>query len=236
MRNLNHIRRRAKYSRESWGSLNAKHLKAYRPAWNWLGLRGSDACLKWSFRDLRNLDVALGFFPRRRTAIQAGGNLGLFPKRLAEEFARVYSFEPDAKLHACCVNNAPEKNIHHIQAALGSDRSPVAMHGGRRDNSGRASHEGLTHVVGAGKIPQILIDDLKLGDVDLIYLDIEGYEHRALVGAVDTIARCRPMIVVEINGTGRHYGVTSEETRQWITQRGYVRVFRQNSDEGYMPV
>ena len=36
-------------------------------------------------------------------------------------------------------------------------------------------------------------------DVGIVHLDLEGYELRALRGAVGTIRRCRPIVIVEAN-------------------------------------
>lgn len=215
--------------------LNRGALMAYRPKWPWFQMLGSSDCLKWSFRDLRNLDEALKLFKGRTLVVQAGGNLGIFPKRLAEEFKRVVTFEPDEGLFNRMKKNAPEKNVEAHRAALGDSTDPVAVATKRRDNSGRAVHEGLTHVSGPGVIPQVRIDDFNFPVCDLIYLDIEGYELHALKGAVETIRRCRPVIVVEINRNIKYYGTSPEELRQWIVDQGYSHAFSMNSDEAFVP-
>lgn len=215
-------------------TLNLKRLKAYRD-WNWTNFQGSAACIKWGFRDLQNLDAALAFVPGRDVVVQAGGNLGIFPKRLAEEFSTVITAEPDPVLFSAMAHNAPEKNVTPIQAAFGCERSPVGLSGKRRDSSGRAVHEGLTHVSGSGRITQILIDDLQLRACDLIYLDVEGYELNALKGATRTIEEFRPVIGVEINRNIAHYGQTGAELRSWIESHNYKRVLSMNSDEVFTP-
>lgn len=214
-------------------TMNLRQMQAYR-RWDWAGMRGSAACIKWSFRDLQNLDAALRHVKGRSLVVQAGSNLGIFPKRLAEEFAVVHSFEPDPRLLGYARENAPEKNIVYHHAALGSSREPVTLSGERRDNSGRATHEGLTHISGPGVISQILLDDLNLPACDLIYLDIEGYEMHALHGAGGTIAKYKPVIAVEINRNISHYGTSPAELRDWLKARGYIRVFMLNSDEVFV--
>lgn len=193
---------------------------------------GSSACLKWGFRDLSHLDEVLRRVPGRRVVVQAGGNLGLFPKRLAEDFRTVYTFEPDENLYRATVQNTPEPNVIAINAALGCDRTPVSMVCKRRDGSNRAVHEGLTHVgPSPGTIRQMLIDDLDLHDCDLIYLDIEGYELNALKGAQATVTRCHPAIAVEINRNITYYGMTAGHVRRWFYDNGYARIFTADSDE-----
>lgn len=210
-------------------------LRAYRRHWPWEQFKGSPACLKWSFRDLQQLDSALRLVPGRKLVVQAGGNLGLFPKRLAEEFEQVITFEPDQKLFAKLKLNAPEPNIRAIRAAIGNTRTSVGLSAMRRDTSGRPSHEGLTHVSGYGTIPQMLIDDLKLEVCDLIYLDIEGYEFFALLGAEKTIDRFRPVIGIEVNRNIGFYGQKAEKLRSWIVSKNYKLSFVLNSDEVYIP-
>jgi FkbM family methyltransferase len=216
-------------------TLNISQLRAYRPKWPWANFLGSSACLKWSFRDLQNLDEAIRLTKGRACAVQAGGNLGIFPKRLAEDFDRVVTFEPDHGLFAKLKVNAWESNVHAIRAALGRERTPVSLSRKRRDASGRPTHEGLTHVSGAGSIPQTRLDDMDLKACDLLYLDIEGYELYALQGAESTIARHRPVIGVEVNRNIEFYGHTADELRSWITSRGYKLAFALNSDEVYTP-
>ena len=216
--------------------VNLKNMLRYRRKWNWAGFEGSPACVKWNFKDLANLDVAIRLARSRKVVVQAGGNLGLFPKRLAEEFKIVYTYEPDPILFAHLKANAPEKRIVAQQAALGCSRESVRMSCCRRDGSGRPVHEGLTHVSGSGDIPQVMIDDLNLGECGLIYLDIEGYELNALRGAERTIRRCRPVLAFEVNSNIAHYQSSKQELRDWVSQLGYKKKLRQSGDDIYVPV
>lgn len=216
-------------------TLKTSKLLAYRRNWNWYDMKGSGACMKWSFRDLENLERTLRFVKGNDLVVQAGANLGLFPKRLAETFKRVVSFEPDAQLFEWTKYNAPEPNIRLIQAALGCERTNVGLSQKRRDTTGRPTHEGLTHVFGTGDVKQVLIDDLVLRACDLIYLDIEGYEYNALKGGVETIQKFKPVIAVEINRNITQYGMTADGFRSWIRGLGYKFMFSMNSDEVYVP-
>jgi FkbM family methyltransferase len=225
---IERLRRNRKIQRNM--SLNRAAGQAYRPEWNWDKFVGSDACLKWSFRDLQNLEATLLLTPGRSIVVQAGGNLGLFPKRLAESFERVHTFEADPELYRACRANAPEPNITAYNAAIGNSNDPVGVRCSRRDNSGRDVHEGLTHIHGGGRIRQIRVDDLDLHACDLIYLDIEGYEFNALRGAVQTIAKYSPVITVEINRSITHYGSSEGELRAWLADLGYAEALKLHSD------
>lgn len=202
--------------------------------WKWDAFKGSASALKWNRRDLWSVSAVLEHVAQRRVAVQAGGNLGIFPKALAREFETVYTFEPAADLFLKLVANAPEKNIIKIQAALGDVAKLVGLSRVRRDGK-TDNHEGITHVAGAGNIPTLPLDALRLPVCDLLYLDVEGYELFALWGAHDTIRRCRPVIAVEINQGIEFVGYSREDVRTCIRDHGYALLGKMQSDEFYGP-
>jgi FkbM family methyltransferase len=198
-------------------------------------MRGSAEALKWSRRDLEHLEKVLTLVPGRTAAVQAGANLGLFPKRLSEVFETVYTFEPDPELFEVTCQNAPARNIVKFQAALGETRGLVGTCRIRRDGKPN-HHEGITHVVPGGVLPTLRIDDLGLRVCDLIYLDIEGSELDALRGAQETLRRCRPVVAVEINKNLKFVGLTEEQVTGFIHDRGYRFVLNVGSDRAFVPV
>lgn len=205
-------------------------------AWRWHKLRGSDEALKWCRKELPKLDTIIARARGKTAAVQAGGHLGVFPKRLAESFATVYTFEPAPDLFALLMRNAPEPNIVKFQAALGDERCLIGLSRARRDASDKPEHEGLTHIDGPGVIPTLRVDDLGLDVCDLLYLDIEGWELYALRGALDTINVCRPLIAVEINKNAAFVGIDPEVVRQLILDQRYRLVGRYQSDEVFEPL
>lgn len=203
--------------------------------WQWHKLAGSPEALKWCRKELPKLDRVVKMTRGRTAVVQAGGNLGVFPKRLAQRFETVYTFEPSADLFALMLRNAPEPNIVKFQAALGDERCLVGLSRARRDASGKPEHEGLTHIDGPGVIPTLRIDDLGLHVCDLIYLDIEGWELYALRGAADTIETCRPVVCVEINKNIDFVHIERDAVREEILRHGYRFVGRLASDEIFVP-
>lgn len=202
--------------------------------WDWHRFQGGASALKWARRDLQNLAAVLDVVPGRAAVVQAGGNLGVFPKALAQVFQTVYTFEPAPDLFALLVQNAPEPNIVKCQAALGEGPGLVGLSRIRRDGK-PDPHEGITHVSGPGTLPTLRIDDFGLPVCDLIYLDVEGYELFALRGAVATIARCRPVIAVELNRGIEFLGYTRDDVRRCILDQGYQAVGKHRSDEFFAP-
>lgn len=202
-----------------------------RGRWNWEKFEGSAEGLKWNKKTLGNLAVALALTPGRGVAVQAGGNLGIYPKRLAEDFQSVISFEPDPSHFRTMLRNAPEPNIIAMQLALGFDREGVRMQHGNETRR----HEGVTHVAGPGPIPCVRLDDLSLDPVDLLVLDLEGYDFAGVRGALGTLERCRPTLMVEINRNAHRVGWTRAEMSAVLASIRYAHALRYGADTIYLP-
>jgi FkbM family methyltransferase len=162
-------------------------------------------------------------FPRVKkfdVVVQAGGNLGLYPKMLAKRFKRVYTFEPHPKSFRCLVQNVlSDFNVYPINAALAQQHQLC-----------RIQDENIHHNMGMSRtqfgerdsfIPTLLIDDLALDACDLIWLDIEGSEPGAIEGARHTIEQFKPVIVLE---------TTNKWTDNFLEEFGYKHVDRSIAD------
>lgn len=169
---------------------------------------------KHSLRHVQAVEWVLKRAAPYRTAIQAGGNIGVWPRRIAERFARVITCEPDPISHDCLIRNVPA-HVEVHQVALGATRGTCGI--GHR---GLGSHQ----VIAGTDVPVVPIDEWAVADVDLIQLDVEGYEWQALQGARETIRRWQPWIQVELRTQERRYDWTHEQLRAWLTAEGYLEV------------
>ncbi|MFZ8899817.1 MAG: FkbM family methyltransferase, partial [Alphaproteobacteria bacterium] len=134
----------------------------------------SDAdCHRAVFDETYKIDKALSLTQGRSVCIQAGGNVGVFPKILAKSFNAVYTWEPDPENFTCLAMNCPEPNIVKFNAALGSHPDMIHVGSPNRQHNNNC---GAYQVLGKGIYPTMLVDDLALPACDLIYLDIEGFE------------------------------------------------------------
>lgn len=164
-----------------------------------------------------DLRVILAAVRHRRVAVQAGGNVGVWPKALAKEFNAVYTFEPDWLNFRCLSLNVTEPNVVKLQAALGFERGLIDL---ARDPANCGAH----YVDGKGMVPTLRIDDLGLEACDLIALDVEGYELNALRGAHDTIRKFRPVIVCEDKGLSEKYGSKQGEIETYLNAAHGYRI------------
>jgi FkbM family methyltransferase len=178
---------------------------------------------KWrhSFRHVTSIEWAIARCKTRRVAVQAGGNIGLWPRRLAQSFERVITFEPEPISRACLRRNVPA-NVDVRHEALGQSAGSCAI-----ERRSLGSHR----VIDGSAVWVLALDALRLTDVDLIQLDIEGYEWHALMGATDTIQRCRPVIQVELRDFTTAYGASDAAVRALLASFGYVEVSAQPGND-----
>lgn len=148
--------------------------------------------------------------------------MGLWPRRMADVFARVITFEPDAISRACCASNVPAK-VQVREEALGASPGVVAI---ERESLG--SHHVNEH---GYMVPVTTVDALGLDDLDLLQLDIEGYEWHALQGARHTLERCRPLVQVELRDFTRRYGHEDQDVRDLLASLGYLEVSQQPGND-----
>lgn len=130
--------------------------------------------------------------PNRRTVVQAGGNQGMYPRLLSERFERVYTFEPDYANFFVLSKNCQRDNIFKFQAFLGDHPDHFDIRRPQKQNTGMHEVQETD-----GPILTMTLDSFRFKNLDLIWLDIEGYEIKALKGAYNTLVTHRPLVLLE---------------------------------------
>lgn len=161
---------------------------------------------------------------RKRTCVQAGGHVGIWPLKLAESFERVVSFEPEPALFESLRRNTKDVvNITAQRVALGAAAGRAKMRPHIKAGSWSIGPDGSYEV-------QVeTIDSFGLTDCDCIVLDVEGYEVEALKGARQTIDQCKPVIHLEQLRAHR------QESDRYLRSIGYVEHGRAGNDALYLP-
>lgn len=204
---------------------------------------------KWAFSwgHVHSIEWSLANLPkgRRRVAFQAGGNIGLWPKRMSSVFTRVITCEPDAISRECLRANTP-KHVEVHGVALGDapgfcnvKRSSTGSHRIVDIAAEPVAPEWVEATVDkpwamrvVEGVPIRTIDSFRLPVLDFLQLDIEGYEWHALTGARETIARCRPALIqVELRQHTTKYEKSPELVRELLSAHGYREVSRQRGQD-----
>lgn len=182
-------------------------------------------CYDWTYNEIHTCQDIINSCDGRRSIIHAGANVGVYALEYAKQFETVYAFEPELINFKCLsLNTVDINNMMLFRAALGNINSPISLNNDEEDNSG-------THApAGNGNIPQITIDNLGLADCDCIHLDCEGFEPYCLIGAIETIKRCSPLIVIEWMNHQVKYGWTQEMVISMLQTLGYNQMKSAGSD------
>lgn len=137
-----------------------------------------------------------------RVAVDIGAHVGLWSYWMVRDFETVHAFEPKPEHGECWARNVPLRTgVHFHGIALGAAAQRVGLLTKNIFSSGN------TWVRDGSDVEMRTLDSLGLTDVDLMKIDCEGYEYDVLLGAQETIARCRPVLIVEQKtGGGRRFG------------------------------
>lgn len=170
---------------------------------------------------MKKIRVALKSCRAFHTAVDVGAHVGLWSVHLARRFKDLYAFEPVDRLRACWLANMETQGMQGrlYEFALGAEPGKVSMQYNPADSGG-------THVVSGAEVEMRTLDSFNIEDVDMIKIDCEGYEHRVLLGARETIKRWRPTIVVEQKPhiMGKNYGTKGTPAVDLLVEMGYRSV------------
>ena len=175
--------------------------------------------------------MAMGLVNSFDVAIDGGASIGAWAYGMAKYFQRVIAFEPTPETFAHLAHNT--KNIENIECrnqALMNTFGFISMKAPIGNPAMKARYVDWDD---GGRVQAITIDSLNLSSCGLIKLDVEGAEPLALDGAAETIARCRPALVVEIAFSAR-FGVEPEAVHQKVLDMGYRESFRDAQDRFYV--
>src|SRR5688572_17200047 len=74
----------------------------------------------YTLKHVRLLEETLSLCKNLRTAVQAGGSIGYWPRRMADRFRRVITFEPEPLIRECLIKNLIDyPNVEIRGEALG---------------------------------------------------------------------------------------------------------------------
>lgn len=163
-------------------------------------------------------ELAMSYVTNFSAAVDVGAHIGLWAYNLAHRFGIVHAFEPVAEHRACFQRNVLESNASKVAlypCALGDREGSVSIRT-------EPTSSGDSRVHGDGDIPLRTLDSFGIHDAGLLKIDAEGFELFILRGAEETIARCKPVVIVEQKpGHAKRYGLGDKDAIPFLQSLGY---------------
>jgi len=164
----------------------------------------------------------------RRTAIDIGAAEGVYAFYLQRMARRCVAFEPNPDSYAYLKRALTGVEIHRaaVSAVEGDAtlRIPVvkgiAYAGWGTIEPKNQLTELPTHSVREIRVRTMRPDQMALGDVGFVKIDVEGHELDVLAGLSGLLERCLPNLLIEIGGPQR--GGSLSEVRRVLDPLGYV--------------
>lgn len=174
--------------------------------------------------DQQEVDFGLALLHARKkhfgdgvVAIDCGANIGVLTiewARFMYNWGQVYSFEAQEKIFYALAGNIIINNCLNVtarHAAVGAENSTlkipepnylVPSSFGSFELKKRATTEFIGQQINYNapqkEVPLVALDSLKLPRVDLLKIDVEGMEEDVLYGAMETISKSKPILIIEV--------------------------------------
>ena len=148
---------------------------------------------------------------KMKTVIDVGAWCGTWAKAIEPFAKKVIAFEPD-KIHFECLQRNCTINCTPRMEAVGAQLQEVSL---TEDNFTQAKR-----VNEKGNIRMITLDHMAYEDVDMIKIDVEGYEMQVLKGATKTLENIK-YLMIELNNNTKKYGSNNMEVERYIASLGF---------------
>lgn len=182
------------------------------------------------------------FIPNNPTIIEAGAHIGNDARAMSSFWpqGRIYSFEPvSALFERLKVNTAHCANVRTFKLALSDKNEDKTIYVSRGRGDGSSSlcvpKDHLKHFSDvtfntSENIRTIVLDDWikseKIGQVDLLWLDLQGMEYQAL-NASPELLQSVTAIYAEVNLVELYEGGwLYPQFRDWLESKGFVEVYK----------
>ena len=183
------------------------------------------------------------FSDKSKDALDIGVYRGVYSFKLSKNFKKVHAFEPNILLFPYLNKNLKKiiKNIELYNIALSDKKGntelklPIRTNSIFKDNIEELYQLGAASMhpnkefkefkklqVKMDRLDNITIDN----DIGFIKIDVEGHELEVINGAMQTIQKNKPILLVEIES--RHSKRSVEETIKHISNLGYDCFFVNN--------
>lgn len=148
-----------------------------------------------------------------RTVLDIGAWCGTWSIAMAKYSREIHAFEPD-NIHFTCLtrNVGPYTNVDPKMIALGDTNEMVSLTDDAFTQAKR--------IVENGDMQLQTIDRFDFKNVDLIKIDVEGFEMRVLKGGEKTLRQCQ-FLMIELNNNSKKYNSSNVEIERYLGEMGF---------------
>jgi FkbM family methyltransferase len=174
------------------------------------------------------LEILKKLTSREKISVDVGANIGLYTMTLIPLSAKVIAFEPIPALYTELLRNYHNATIHQVALSNSDGTGVLAI---PRQGHALAAIDGKGSVESDDECERVIVtkkrlDFYNLQPVGFLKIDVEGHEELVIEGAIQTIERDKPNLLVELEE--RHNPGTIHRVRQFLAHRGYNGYFYDN--------
>ncbi len=168
------------------------------------------------------------------TFLDIGANIGLMSSiasKIVGTEGKVLAVEANPKTieilqHNLALNKA--ENVSILPFALGSEKGSALLFENWNVNRGGASLLSQDQEVGI-EVPMDKLDDIFENDkIDLIKIDVEGFELEVLKGGIELLKKQLPILIIEVSEQRENEaGVTPKEIANFVRSLGNYKLYKQ---------
>ena len=188
--------------------------------------------------------LLLDFVKDPKVYVDIGANYGFMSTALATVFDQVHAFEVIPTTYECLVKNCEGyDNIKTYACGLG-DKASTMLAKRRLKTAGHSQivndpneiklyKEGnhpKRHMVELFDIPVKTLDSFNFDRIDLLKIDVEGFEEFVIDGANETLKRCSPVIALEITREKKTKVVRTRDAVKMVEDLNYTFVKQKKDD------
>ena len=156
--------------------------------------------------------------------VDIGAWCGTWTLSMQQFTKKIYCYEPNNLHYGCLARNVGSyENIETYNQALGNEDGFVKL----TDESATQNTRVLLEK-GQTKISKL--DSLGYNNIDLIKIDVEGFEMEVLKGAEETLKGVK-YIMIELNSNTKKYGSSNSKIEKHLKSLGFKSLIKQWPDQ-----
>jgi len=160
------------------------------------------------------------------TVLDIGAWCGTWSAEFAPYCKKIYAIEPDQTHFECLLKNLSSfDNIELLDYAVGDTETSVSL---TDDNFTQARR-----IYSVGNILMKTVDSFQFNSVDLIKIDVEGFEMNVLRGAKDTLKDCN-FLMIELNNNSKKYDSSNNEIEKYLQELGFTTLIDKWPDKVFI--